>query len=178
MTRPLRTLVFAAAAFVILSAGECDISSLGDILDEPGSIAVTNVGQEPAVVAISADDVKSYPTLAGGATASAETNVGGRYSVSVVMTPENTQRYRDELATMRRTVEQLIDGSISAADKTQLFIKLAGIKAAISALEVTNAASCSGVINLDRDNAAQVSATVRWETQGAGGFWDLSCGSN
>ena len=178
MTSRLQTLAFAAAAFVMLSAGKCDISSLGDILDEPGSIAVTNIGQEPAVVAISADDVKSYPTLAAGATGSAQTNVGGRYQVSVVMSPENAQRYRDELNTMRGTVEKLIDGSLSSAEKTQLFLQLAGIKAAISALEMTNAASCSGVINLDRDNAAHVSATVRWEPQGGAGFWDLTCGSN
>lgn len=174
----LRRALALLAAFVILSGGECEIGSLGEILDRPGSIVVTNVGIHPAVVAIIAPDVKSYPTLAGGATASVQTNVGGSYQVRVVMAPENAQRYHDDLLALRRSVEKLIDGSLSTAEKTGLFIKLAGIKAAIAALETSGAGGCSGRIELNQDNAQTVNATVGWVDQGASGFWDTSCGSN
>lgn len=164
-------------AFVLLSAGECNIGDLGAILDKPGRIVVTNVGIHPAVVAIIAADVKSYPTLVGGATASAQTNVGGSYEVRVVMTPENAQRYHDDLVALRRSVEKLIDGSVSSEEKTGLFVKLAGIKAAITALETSGAGGCSGRIELNQDNAETVNATVGWVDQGGSGFWDLTCGS-
>jgi hypothetical protein len=79
---------------------------------------------------------------------------------------------------MRRSVEKLIDGSASTAEKTQLFINLAGIKAAITALEQANAAGCSGHITLNKDNAEFVSATVNWVPQSGAGFWDTTCGSS
>ena len=167
-----------AVAFVVLSAGECELSSLGDILDKPGNIVVTNAGTEIAVVAIIADDVKSYPTLAGGATASAETNVGGQYQVRVVMTPENTQRYREDLVSLKQIVSKLVDGTLTTQEKTRLFSQLAGINAAIAALEQANAAGCSGVISLNQDNAETVNANVRWVPQSGAGFWDATCGSN
>jgi hypothetical protein len=174
--RALRLAAFFMA-FVVLSAGDCEIGSLGDILDEPGRIVVSNIGTEPAVLAIIADDVKTYPSLAGGATASAQTNVGGRYQVLVVMTPENTAAYRANLVSLRGLVEKAVDRETDATEKTRLFLDLAGIKAAIAALEMTNAAGCSGVIELDEDEASSVNATVRWQPQEGGGFWDTTCGS-
>lgn len=178
MNDRVRMVAFGVLAFVLLSAGECEFSSLGDILDKPGQIVVSNVGTDTAVVAIIANDVKSYPTLAGGATASAYTNVGGVYEVRVVMTPENIERYRQDLFDLRRSVEALIDGTASSADKVTLFTKLAGIKASIQALENSNAAGCSGSITLNQDEAASVTATVTWVPQGDSGFWDLTCGSD
>ena len=178
MTKRLRLVIFGVLAFVLLSAGDCDFSSLGGILDKPGRIVVTNTGTEVAVVAIIADDVKSYPTLAGGATASAETNVGGAYQVRVVMTPENTARYRQDLVSLKQIVTKFVDGAATTEEKTQLFAKLAGINAAIAALEQSNAAGCSGRIELNQDNAEIVNATVTWVTQSGAGFWDSTCGSN
>jgi hypothetical protein len=169
--------VFGVFAFVLLSAGECEFSSLGDILNEPGSIVVSNVGTEPAVVAIVADDVRSYPTIAGGAAASAPTNVGGRYTVSVTMTAQQVIEYRADLLALRRTVEKLVDGPMSSEEKVYLFTKLAGIKAALGQLNSGVGASCSGNIKLSQDNAAIVNATVAWVTQSGSGFWDLTCGS-
>jgi hypothetical protein len=177
MNKRLRVVVGAVLAFVLLSAGECEFSSLGDILDKPGRIVVSNVGTETAVVAIIANDVKSYPTLAGGATASVETNVGGAYQVRVVMTPENTQRYREDLVSLKQIVQQFVDGAASTDEKTRLFAKLAGINAAIAALEQTNAAGCSGNIEINQDNPEIVNATVTWVRQSGAGFWDTTCGS-
>jgi hypothetical protein len=169
-------LLALAAAFCILVAGDCEIDL--ELLNKPGTIVVTNIGTEVAVVAILADDVKSYPTLAGGASASVETNVGGAYRVRVVMTPENTQAYRQGLAELRGLVEKQISGSASPVEKTRLFLDLAGIKAAIQALEQANAAGCSGRIKTSVDEAASVIATVNWVPQGGAGFWDTTCGSN
>jgi hypothetical protein len=173
----MRPLILIAAAFVILSAGECEIGDLGQILHRPGEITVTNSGDEPAVVSIVAPDVKSYPTLVAGATASAQTNVGGQYSVQVVMTPENAAAYRQDLATMRQRVEALISEEPDPTIKTELFVQLAGIKASILALEQGQGAGCSGTIELTRDNAATVNATVTWREQSGAGFWDMTCGS-
>lgn len=178
MTKRLRLVVFGVLAFVLLSAGDCEISGLGDILDKPGQIVVTNTGPDIAVVAIIASDVKSYPTLASGATASAETNVGGQYEVRVVMTPENTERYRADLIVLKRDIAKLIDGSLSTSEKLTLFARLAGINASIAALEQANAAGCSGVIKLNQDNKETVNATVAFERAAGGGFWDTTCGSN
>lgn len=178
MNKRLRTMTFGVLAFVLLSAGECEITGLGDILDKPGRIVVSNVGTDVAVVAIIGPDVKSYPTLAGGATASAETNVGGQYEVRVVMTPENTQQYRDDLLALKRDVTKLVDGTLTAAEKTTLFSRLAGIKAAIAALEQANAAGCSGNIEINQDKTEIVNATVAFVRASGGGFWDATCGSN
>jgi hypothetical protein len=174
----LRTVGLLVVVFAIVSGGECEISSLGEILDEPGRIVVTNAGSEVAVVAIIGPDVKSYPTLGSGATASAETNVGGAYQVVVVMTPEQTLEYGDELANLKRTVQKLVDGSLSTEEKTYLFTKLAGINAALASLQQGSSASCSGIINLRRDNPEIVNATVAWVTQSGTGFWEMTCGSN
>ena len=178
MSRRLGMVVFGVFTFVLLSAGECNIADLGNILDKPGSIVVSNVGTEPAVVAIVADDVKSYPTLAGGATASVQTNVGGRYHLSVTMTPQQMIEYRADLQQLRRTVEKLVDGSISSQEKVYLFAKLAGIKAALVQLNAGTGASCGGNIGLNQDDATTVNATVAWVTQSGSGFWDLTCGSS
>lgn len=164
-------------ALAVLTAGECNIGDLGDILDEPGQIIVTNAGTEPAVIAIIADDVKSYPTLAGGANASVQTNVGGRYQVIVVMTPESAAVYKAELLELRRNVEKLINGSTDSAVRINAFISLAGIKASIQSFEVGNGASCGGNIKLDADNKRSVNAAVMWVRQSGSGFWDLTCGS-
>ena len=170
----MRSLLFIGIAFVSLSAGECELDGL---INKSGSIVVTNTGTEPAVVAIIAPDVKSYPTLAGGASTTISTTTGGRYEVRVVMTPENAQRYRADLATLRGRVERLIDGSLSTEEKTRLFIQLAGIKAAITALEQANAAGCGGSIELNEESAENVNATVQWVSQSGAGFWDVTCGS-
>jgi hypothetical protein len=170
-------LVFGVLAFVLLSAGDCEFSSLGDILNKPGTIVVTNTGTEPAIVAIVADDVKSYPTLAGGASASAPTNVGGRYTISVTMTAQQVIEYRSELQALRRTVETLVDGSISSQDKVYLFTKLAGIKAALAQLNSGTGASCSGNITINQEKEVSVNASVTWITQSGSGFWDVTCGS-
>ena len=174
MTRRLRSMLFIGIAFVSLSAGECEFEG---ILEKSGSIVVTNTGTEAAVVAIIAADVKSYPTLAGGQRATVSTTTGGTYEVRVVMTPENAERYRADLAVLRGRVEHLIDGSMSPAEKTQLFVQLAGIKAAIAALEQANAAGCSGRIELNTESAETVNATVQWVSQSGSGFWDATCGS-
>jgi hypothetical protein len=171
-------MVVLLVLFVIVSGGECGLSDLGELLDEPGRITVTNTGLESAVVAITADDLKSYPTLAAGASASVLTNVGGQYEVSVVMTPENAQRYREDLLALRNSVEKLIDGSLTSQEKVELFTNLAGINAAIQALEQSNAAGCSGKIKLNQDRSEAVNATVSWVPQGGAGFWDSTCGSN
>jgi hypothetical protein len=177
MRRALRV-VAPLLALALLSGQSCD-ADFGNLLTKPGTITVSNVSTgEGAVLAILADDVKSYPTLAAGQSASVETNVGGRYEVRVVMTPENATAYRAELASLRRLVEKQLDGEANAAAKTQLFVQLAGIKAAIQALEIANAAGCSGEIDLDTEKDAAVHATVQWSPTSGGGFWDATCGSS
>jgi hypothetical protein len=172
-------IVFGVFAFVLLSAGDCEIGDLGALLNKPGRIVVSNAGTVPAVVTIVAPDVKSYPTLAGGASASVQTNVGGTYDVRVVMTPENASAYRAKLTELRGNVERLISGSLSPVEKTRLFLDLAGIKAAILAFENSgNAAGCSGQIKLGQDEQASVNATVTWVETSGGGFWDSTCSSN
>jgi hypothetical protein len=165
-------------AFALLTAGECSIGDLGDILDEPGTINVTNVGSEIAVIAILTDDVKSYPTLAGGSSASVKTNVGGAYQVRVVMTPESTAAYRENLTSLRQLVEKQLARTATSAERVQLFIDLAGIKASIQALENQNAAGCSGRIKLEADTKTSVTATVSWMASSGAGFWDTTCGSS
>ena len=174
----IRTVV-ALMLLMALTAEECDLGDLGGVVNRPGTIVVTNVSDgQVAVIAILADDVTSYPTLAAGGSASVETNVGGKYEVRVVMTPENTVTYRAELRSLRSLVEKQIDGTTNPVEKTQLFVDLAGIKAAIEELESQNAAGCSGSITLNTDSAERVSATVRWSPQSGGGFWDATCGSS
>jgi hypothetical protein len=179
VTRRLRALICIATAFVVLTAGECEIGDIGNILARPGTITVTNTGDtETAVVAILADDVKSYPTLASGSSASVKTNVGGAYQVRVVMTPENAQRYRDNLNSLKQLVQKQVDGTATTQEKTRLFSDLAGINAAIKALEQANAAGCSGNLALSPDEALTASATIAWVPQAGAGFWDTTCPSN
>jgi hypothetical protein len=164
-------------AFAVLSAGECSLGDLADLLARPGTITVTNASAaESAVLAITTDDARSYPTLGPGQSATVTTNVSGTYRVSVAMTPENMRAYQLELRALRGLVERQISGDASPVEKTQLFIKLAGIKAAILALEQGNGAGCSGQIKLTTDAAASVRVTVKWVTQGDSGFWDPACG--
>lgn len=162
-----------------LTAEECDLGDLGTMVNRPGTITVTNVSaDQTAVIAILADDVKSYPTLDSGGSATIQTNVGGTYQVRVVMTPENAAEYRAELVSLRRLVEMRLDGTADPVAKTRLFLDLAGIKAAIQALENERAAGCSGRITLSTDEAAGVMATVNWSATSGSGFWDATCGSN
>jgi hypothetical protein len=174
---PVRLLA-AAAAFVVLSGAECDPGELGLIINQPGTIVVVNTGTEPAVLAITADDVRSYPTLPGGGSASVVTSVGGRYAVRVVMTPESAQSYRTGLLALRKSVTDLIAGSSSAVERTRLFIDLAGIKSQLLELERSGSAGCDGAIRLDPGAAETVHASVQWTAQGEGGFWDATCGSS
>jgi hypothetical protein len=163
---------------VTLTTEQCEMGDLGAVINRPGSITVTNAsGTEVAVVAIVADDVKSYPTLASGQSATVETNVGGQYQVRVVMTPENAAAYRAELSSLRKLVENRIDGTADAGEKTRLFVDLAGIKASIEALENQQAAGCSGRIELSTEETASVSATVTWSTTSGSGHWNVICGS-
>jgi hypothetical protein len=175
--RSLRLLAIFAA-FVVLSAGDCEIGDLGDILNEPGRIVVTNTGTEPAIVAIIADDVKSYPTLAAGGTSAVKTNTGGRFQVRVMMTPEQLIEYRAKLTSMRRDVEGQIAGTNDPLAKTRLFTDLAGLKAALVAADSGTGASCAGNLTLNADQATEVGVGVRWVPTDGGGFWELSCGSN
>ena len=173
------SLIALCLAGVIVSAGECEFGDLGSIVGQPATITVTNLSaSEPAVLAIIAGDVKSYPTLAAGASSTVRTYVGGTYQVQVVMTPENAATYRQSLMDLRRLVEQQIAGSTSSAEKTKLFADLAGLKAAIQALEQSSAAACSGAVTLKNDAEATVSATVTWTPQSGAGFWDATCGSD
>src|SRR5688572_12818247 len=105
-----------------LVAQDCDFGDLGGLVAKPRTVTVTNVSDSQiAVVAIIADDVKSYPTLAAGAAASVRTNVGGSYEVRVVMTPENAATYRAELRDLRTLVERQVDRTTDPTVKTQLF---------------------------------------------------------
>jgi hypothetical protein len=164
---------------VTLTAQECEMGDLGGVLNKPGSITVTNAGDtEIAVVAIVADDVRSYPTLASGQSATVETNVGGKYQVKVVMTPENAAAYRAELSSLRKLVENQLGGTSDTVEKTRLFLDLAGIKAAIQALENERGAGCSGRIQLSTEEAVSVSATVAWSATEGRRYWDVTCGSS
>jgi hypothetical protein len=167
----------AVTAFLVLSAGECQPGDLGVEFDLPGTVVVTNVGRETAVVAITADDARSHPTLPGGGSASVSTNVGGRYEVRVLMTPENARRYHADLLALRKTVTDLVATAPTAAEKTRFFVALAGIKSQLLTMGAGGAAGCTGTIELGPDANAQVNATVAWVSEGDGGFWDATCGS-
>lgn len=177
MRRALRVLG-PQFAFAVLSAQSCGLDLEG-LVNKPGVIVVTNAStHQAAVIALIADDVKSYPTLAPGQSAQIKTNVGGRYEVRVVMTPENAIEYRADLLSLRRLVERQLDGTADVGEKTRLFADLAGIKSAIHALESGNAAGCSGTIKLKQDEEETVRATVTWQSTSGSGFWDGTCGSS
>jgi hypothetical protein len=170
--------LLAVMLVVAFTAEECAMDLEG-IINQPGTITVANAGgAESAVIAILADDVRSYPTLGPGGSATVKTNVGGRYEVRVVMTPENATQYRAELQSLRRLVEKAVDGTADPAEKTKLFVDLAGIKAAIRALESGGGAGCTGQLQLSTEQTTQVSATVSWTPTSGGGFWDVTCGSS
>jgi hypothetical protein len=175
-----RTVISVAlvCAWLLLTAGDCEVGDLDVLLERPGTIQVTNTGQEPAILAIVADDVRSYPTLAGGQTVTVRTFVGGSYQVRVVMTPENAAVYRQRLQDLRSLVERQIGGATTSQEKTQLFVDLAGLKAAILSLEQANAAGCNGHLELRPQSDESVSATVAWDPTSGDGFWDATCGSN
>lgn len=173
----IRVLV-ALMLLTALTAEECNMGDFGDLVNRPGTITVTNTGTESAVVAILADDAKSYPTLAAGQSVTVKTNVGGTYQVRVVMTPENAAAYRSNLSTLRNLVEKQIDATTNVSEKTKLFVDLAGIKASITSMSIANAAGCSGRIALNTEDSTSVSATVTWSPTTGGGFWDASCGSS
>jgi hypothetical protein len=155
---------------VVITVIACD-----DLLDlTPGRLTVTNTGsQNTAVIAVLLDDVKSYPTLGPGASASVGTYVGGTYQIRVVMTPEQAQVYRDDLLALRRLLEIQVDGTASAEEKVQAFVALAGVKASLAAMQASGAAGCSGRI----DPGGTVAASVAWVSRSGAGFWDVSCGS-
>ncbi|MBM4407922.1 MAG: hypothetical protein FJ038_04815 [Chloroflexi bacterium] len=174
----IRALV-ALMLLTALTAEECTLGELGGVVNKPGAITVYNTSADQvAVIAILADDVKSYPTLGPNGSASVTTNVGGKYEVRVVMTPENAAAYRAELKSLRALVEKAVDGTADPAEKARLFVDLAGIQAAIRGLETQNAAGCSGKIKLSTEEAATVVASLAWLTTSGSGFWDVSCGSN
>lgn len=174
----IRALV-ALMLLTSLTAEECSLGDLDGMINKPGTITVINTSADQvAVIAILANDVKSYPTLGPGGSASVTTNVGGQYEMRVVMTPEQTLEYRAELQSLRALVEKAVDGTADPAAKTRLFVDLAGVKAALRALETQNAAGCSGKIRLSTETAEKVQATVTWSRTSGSGFWDVSCGSN
>jgi hypothetical protein len=165
-------------AFALLSAESCDFE-LNGLINKPAAITVTNLSaSETAVVAIIADDVKSYPTLTPGQSVTVKSNVGGTYQVRVVMTQENATEYRAELLSLRRLVERQIDGTASSDEKITLFTNLAGIKAAIQGFESGNAAGCSGKVTQKTDEEVAVQATETWQATSVSGFRDTSCASN
>ncbi len=180
MTKRLRALLAIAVAFVLLSAGDCEIGDLGNILDKPGKVVVTNTSPtETVAIAITGPDFKSYPTVGPGATVSATTNVGGPYQLTVILSGESLLNYKADLENLKRTVRTLVDsGSVTTEEKVYLFTKLAGINAALAQMQQSGSASCSGNIELDRDNDAIVNSIVSFVTQSGSGFWDITCGSN
>jgi hypothetical protein len=171
-------LLAASVAFIVLSGAECDPGELGIVINQPGTIVVANGGSEAAVLAVTTDDARSYPTLPGGGSASVVTNVGGGYRVRVLMTPENAKTYRADLLALRKSVTDMIAGSASAADRTRLFVELAGIKSQLLELEQGGSAGCDGAIRLSPDSVSTVHATVQWVAEGEAGFWDATCASN
>jgi hypothetical protein len=171
----VRSLAVAVAICIALLAASCE----GFSFNEQGTITVRNLSTtETAVLAVLADDVKSYPTLAAGGSAVVTTSVGGKYTVTVVMSAIDAQTYRTNLQTLRSNVMKVVDGTASNDEKVQFFTYLAGINEAIAQTNSGGGASCTGNINLSETKAASVSAQVSWVTTLGGGFWSLACSSN
>jgi hypothetical protein len=176
MNRVTQTSALLIGAIVLLIAGAC-----GDFNFDlkPGTIKVTNTSAtDTAVVAILADDAKSYPTLGPGASATVKTNIGGTYRVIVVFEQQNLVEYLDSLKALRGNVEKIIDGTSSTDEKILFFTHLATIKSAISQVEQTGGAGCSGKIKLGSEEDSAVQATVNNTSVNGTGVWDISCGSN
>jgi hypothetical protein len=145
---------------------------------EPGTITVRNLSNsEVAVLAVLADDVKSYPTVPAGGNALVTTSVGGRYSVTVVMSGIDAQTYRSNLQTLKSNAQKVVDGTASNDEKVLFFTYLAGINQAIVQAN-SGGASCSGKINLSETDSSSVSAQVSWIPTLGGGYWSLACTSN
>ena len=168
--------VFATAVVCI---AVLTVSCEGFSFNEQGTITVRNLSTtETAVLAILADDVKSYPTLPAGGTAVVTTSVGGMYTVEVIMSTIDAQTYRSNLQTLRSNVMKVVDGTASNDEKVLFFTYLAGINQAIAQANSGGGTSCDGKINLSETKAASVSAQVSWVTTLGGGFWSLACSSN
>jgi hypothetical protein len=162
-----------AAVVALVSACE------GFAFNTPGTITVRNLSQtETVVLAVLADDVKSYPTLAPGANALITTEIGGTYTVTVVMSAVDVQDYQTNLRTLKSNVQKVVDGTASNDEKVLFFTYLAGINAAIAQSHATGGASCSGKINLSEDESSSVAAQVFWQPTLGSGFWSLACSSN
>lgn len=161
-------------ALVVGLAGACE----GFLFNKSGAITVSNLSStETAVLAIIADDVKSYPTLGPGATAVVTTAVGGDYQVVVVMSAVDAQTYRNNLQTLKQNVSKVIDGTASTDEKVLYFTYLAQINSAIAQASTTGGAGCSGSIELNDESAEGVLVTVNWIPTLGSGSWQVSCGS-
>ncbi|HUP83051.1 MAG TPA: hypothetical protein VM284_02560 [Candidatus Limnocylindria bacterium] len=151
----------------------------GFAFNTPGKLTVTNTSaSETAIVAIQGDDIKSYPTLGPGASATVATSTGGTYTVTVIMSTVDATSYRNNLQTLRSNVEKVIDGTASSDEKIVFFTHLAGVKVAIQQAQGAGGASCSGSIKLSEGEAASVAAVVTWQSSLGSGFWSMTCGSN
>jgi hypothetical protein len=132
---------------------------------------------ETAVIAILGTDFKSYPTLGPSRNANVTTEIGGNYTVTVVMSTIDAQTYRSNLQTLKKNVQQIVDGSASNDERLKYFAYLAGINSAISQAQAAGGASCSGKITLDESKPTNVSVSVSWISNLGSGYWQLSCDS-
>ena len=170
-----RACVSLGLAAIVVVAAACE----GLVFNTPGTITVRNLSNtETAVIAVLADDVKSYPTLGPNRNAVITTETGGAYQVIVVMTGVDMQNYRSNLQLLKHNAQVVIDGTASNDEKVLFFTYLAQINAAIAQSQNGGGASCTGTIKLSEDEAASVSAQVTWVTTLGGGFWSLACSSN
>jgi hypothetical protein len=170
-----RLIAVIGLALVVALAGACE----GLLFNKSGTITVRNLSStETAVLAIIADDVKSYPTLGPNHNAVATTALGGTYQVIVVMSTIDAQNYRNNLQTLKQNVQKVVDGTASNDEKVLFFTYLAQINNAIAQAQNAGGASCSGKIKLNENSAASVSVSVNWVTTLGSGSWQLGCGSN
>jgi hypothetical protein len=173
MIAAMRTAGALGLAVVIGLVSACD----DFLLNEPGTITIRNFSNtETAVIAVIADDVKSYPTLGPNRNAVITTATGGNYQVLVVMSSIDAQNYRNNLEVLRQNVMKIVDGTASNDEKVRFFGHLAEINSAIAQAQPFGA-SCSGKINLSEDQAEGVSVEVNWIPTLGSGSWSLACGS-
>ena len=174
MTRPTRAAALLLGIVLVVGAA-CEGF---DITTHQATITVTNTSAtETAVIAILGDDVHSYPTLGTGKSAIVKTNVGGHYEVRVVMTPQQVQDYRTSLQILKSNTSKVLDGTATTEDMTAWFARLAGVNAALAALNTGGAAGCTGTVDLKASDPS-VLANVTWTDQLGSGFWAASCGSS
>ena len=175
MIAPIRPLVVLGLALVVALVSACE----GFTFNESGTITVRNLsGSETAVIAVLADDVKSYPTLGPNHNAVVTTAVGGQYQVFVVMSAIDAQNYRNNLQTLKANVQKIVDGTASNDEKVLFFSYLAQINNAIAQAQGPGGASCTGTVKLNEKTAASVSVSVNWLSTLGSGSWQLGCGSN